>query len=239
VLRDRDGGLWIGTSDRGLVHLHQGRADVFARSEGLSGDFISSLFEDREGNVWVSTQDGLDRFREVAVPTSSVSQGLSSARIGSVLAAQDGSVWLATSDGLNRWNNGRLRRIAGATPVALTRGSAMPAREIADSGVPNRDLASLFRTGAGESGSPRCRIRLPENDRFVSRASFRADLCIPWRRNRRGIYGSSTLVSDSSACRRATKFSISCGPGCEARTPPVPQPRIRRACGWDSRSAAC
>ena len=29
LLRDRDGGLWIGTQDRGLLHVHQGRADVF------------------------------------------------------------------------------------------------------------------------------------------------------------------------------------------------------------------
>ena len=40
IVRDRDGGLWIGTIDRGLVHVHQGRVDVFNRSDGLSGDFI-------------------------------------------------------------------------------------------------------------------------------------------------------------------------------------------------------
>ena len=33
---------------------------------GLSGDVIFSLFEDREGNVWVATNGGLDRFRELA-----------------------------------------------------------------------------------------------------------------------------------------------------------------------------
>src|SRR4029453_9029212 len=36
MLRDRDGGLWLGTRDRGLVHLHQGRTDVFTQSEGLT-----------------------------------------------------------------------------------------------------------------------------------------------------------------------------------------------------------
>src|SRR6185436_6747779 len=24
ILRDRDGGLWIGTTDRGIIHVHQG-----------------------------------------------------------------------------------------------------------------------------------------------------------------------------------------------------------------------
>ena len=69
LLRDRDGGLWIGTVERGLIHVHQGRTDVFTRSDGLSGDVIFSLFEDREGNVWVATTGGLDRFRELPVTT--------------------------------------------------------------------------------------------------------------------------------------------------------------------------
>src|SRR5262249_52568192 len=51
LLRDRDGGLWIGTSGRGLIHLHRGRADVFGESEGLTGGFAFALFEDQEGNI--------------------------------------------------------------------------------------------------------------------------------------------------------------------------------------------
>src|SRR5208283_2580907 len=107
LLRDRDGGLWIGTSGQGLLHVHQGRTDLSTQSDGLSGDVIESLFEDREGNIWVATLDGLDRFRDFAIPTISARQGLSVAAIGSVLAARDGSVWLGTRDGLNRWNNGQ------------------------------------------------------------------------------------------------------------------------------------
>ena len=57
LLRDRDGGLWIGTHDRGIIHLHQGRTDVFTTSDGLSGNIICSLFEDHEGNVWVGTTE--------------------------------------------------------------------------------------------------------------------------------------------------------------------------------------
>src|SRR5208337_4338014 len=40
LFRDRNGGLWIGTLDRGLLHVHQGRTDVFAESDGLSGDQV-------------------------------------------------------------------------------------------------------------------------------------------------------------------------------------------------------
>ena len=106
-LRDRDGGLWIGTHQRGLIHIHNGRTDVFTKSDGLSGDISCSLFEDREGNVWFASTRGLDRFRELPVATISTKQGLSSDYVSSLVADADGSVWIGSHDGLTRWNNGK------------------------------------------------------------------------------------------------------------------------------------
>lgn len=163
IFRDRDGGLWIGTQDSGLVHVHQGRTDFFAASGGLSGDGVSTLFEDREGNIWVATINGLDRFRDFAVATLSVNEGLSNALVGSVLTTTDGSVWLGTYGGLNRWNNGQLtiyRERAGRTTTGVT--------EIVGSGLPDKGITSLFQDSRGRiwvatlSG-----IGYLENDRFI------------------------------------------------------------------------
>jgi signal transduction histidine kinase/ligand-binding sensor domain-containing protein len=107
-LRDRDGGLWIGTKNRGLLHVHRGRTDVFSLPDGLSGEWAHCLFEDREGTMWVATLGGLDRFRDFAVPTLSRKEGLSNSVVGSVLAAKDGHVWLGTTAGLNEWFNGKI-----------------------------------------------------------------------------------------------------------------------------------
>jgi ligand-binding sensor domain-containing protein/signal transduction histidine kinase len=151
LLRDRNGSLWIGTADRALSHVHQGKIDVFARSDGLSGDFVRRLFEDREGNVWVATNDGLDCFRDFAVPTISVKQGLSNATVGSVLAASDGSVWLGTVDGLNRWNNEQ-------TTIYRKRSS----------GLPDDATQSLFQDGRGRIWASTGRgVAYFENGRFI------------------------------------------------------------------------
>ncbi|MGA9255732.1 MAG: two-component regulator propeller domain-containing protein, partial [Candidatus Sulfotelmatobacter sp.] len=107
VLRDRNGGLWIGTIAHGLVHSYEGKTSMFTHNDGLSSDFVYALSEDREGTIWVATSDGLDRFREFPVTSLSVRQGLSSAIANSVLAARDGSIWIGTADGVNRWDHGR------------------------------------------------------------------------------------------------------------------------------------
>jgi signal transduction histidine kinase/ligand-binding sensor domain-containing protein len=150
LLRDREGGQWIGTSGQGIVHVHQGRTDVFASADGLSGDRIYALFEDREGNIWVATRDGLDRFRDFAVPRISVRQGLSSDVVVSVLAARDGSVWVGgNSAGLSRWKDGQTtiyRKRSGLLRRPSQQGFA---REVNDDGLPDNASESLFQDERG------------------------------------------------------------------------------------------
>ena len=106
MFRDHDGGLWVGTSEHGLVHIDEhGRTDGFSHPDGLSGDYVTRFLEDREGSVWVATFDGIDRFRTYAIPTISTKQGLSNTVAWSVLASRDGNVWIATSSALNLWKN--------------------------------------------------------------------------------------------------------------------------------------
>jgi ligand-binding sensor domain-containing protein len=108
ILADRNSGLWIATWNHGLLHVHQGRTDMFSATDGLSGDDVNALFEDAEGNIWISTIEGIDRFREFAVPSLTSKQGLSKPLVGAVLAARDGEVWLSTYGGLNRWVQGEV-----------------------------------------------------------------------------------------------------------------------------------
>jgi signal transduction histidine kinase/ligand-binding sensor domain-containing protein len=103
LLRDRDGGLWIGTEGQGLIHVKDGLADTFTRSEGLSGNIACSLFEDREGNIWFGSHKGVDRFRRLPVSSLTPRQGLPHESTRSVVATTDGSIWVGTGDGLARW----------------------------------------------------------------------------------------------------------------------------------------
>jgi signal transduction histidine kinase/ligand-binding sensor domain-containing protein len=132
IFRDHDGSLWLATFSHGLLHLHAERTDVFAQPDGLSGDSIHSLFEDRESNIWVATANGLDRFRNFAVPTLTTKQGLSHDVVAAVLADKDGSLWFSTFAGLDRWRDGKIETY----PLGQT-------------GNPNDLPASLFQDRSG------------------------------------------------------------------------------------------
>jgi signal transduction histidine kinase/ligand-binding sensor domain-containing protein len=169
LLRDRDGGLWIGTEGRGILHLEDGKADAFSRAEGLSGNIACSLFQDREGNIWFGSEKGVDRFRKLPVTTLSKPQGLPNEVTKSVLATRDGSVWVGTNDGLARWKDGRatLYKERDGLPdanvqslyqdaddrlwVSTGRGLAHFAagRFVAVDGLPGKEVYSMTGDGAG------------------------------------------------------------------------------------------
>jgi len=155
VLRDRDGGVWVGTPDRGLIHFHQGRKDVFSEADGLSGDTVTALLQDQEGNIWAVTTNGIDRFREYAVSNISIKQGLSSINSVSIVGAKDGSVWVSTYNGLNRWKDGRI-------DVLLRPGSSQ------HPGAPEGVPYSLFEDSGGRLWfSTVLEFGYLRNDRFV------------------------------------------------------------------------
>ena len=154
MLRDRDGGLWMGTLEHGLLHVYRGKTDVFSPRDGLSGDRVRCLFEDREGNIWVATGDGLDRFRALSVSSVSMKQGLSSPSAMSVLVDHEGAVWSGTADGLNKWKDGRItiyRAPGRLQRTAPLNGEAVDARvrEIIDPGLADNQVGSLFEDDRG------------------------------------------------------------------------------------------
>jgi signal transduction histidine kinase/ligand-binding sensor domain-containing protein len=98
---DRAGSLWIGTSDAGVYRLYAGRLDHFGSENGLSSNYVNNFLEDREGNLWVATSKGLDRFGDNRVVTFSAGEGLTADMVQSVLATEDGAVWIGNRGSLD------------------------------------------------------------------------------------------------------------------------------------------
>lgn len=101
---DRDGGLWMVGDPGGVCRLRfpervQGRTvsaqdrdlEWFTEREGLTANFAGNVFEDREGNIWITSNKGVDRFRYTAlVPVNLPSDE----RNSTLMAGNEGDVWL-------------------------------------------------------------------------------------------------------------------------------------------------
>jgi signal transduction histidine kinase/ligand-binding sensor domain-containing protein len=98
---DRENALWVGTENQGICRIHDGKAEHFRGADGLSGDTVTGFYEDREGDLWVATTEGIDSFRDIAVLTYSTREGLSSSAANTVLAARDGTVWIGNGSSLD------------------------------------------------------------------------------------------------------------------------------------------
>src|SRR5271167_2069690 len=123
LMFDRDGDLWIGTVGKGLFRIHGNVVDHYDHTNGLSGDSVWALFEDREGIVWAGTTSGIDSFRDPAVATFTPTEGLGKDLAAGILASRDGSVWIA--------NSGSLDRIQNGTVSSIRRSNGLPGEQVA------------------------------------------------------------------------------------------------------------
>lgn len=108
---DSNGTLWMATHGDGVTRMAtaggQTSVEQFTRNDGLSSNFARSVFEDREHNIWVATENGLSRLRRNNVLSITRRDGLLSDTITSIGAGNDGSIWLATPDGLECLRGGK------------------------------------------------------------------------------------------------------------------------------------
>jgi PAS domain S-box-containing protein len=116
ILFDKDGALWITSIGDGLRRAPapeslQGKieelstaVESFTAKDGLSYDFVRTILQDREGNIWIGTNNGLDRFRK----TNMASVDLPFKAWYFVLAAGDaGDIWAQRGGAMFRVHGGR------------------------------------------------------------------------------------------------------------------------------------
>lgn len=114
---DRDGNLWGNTGRDGIFRVPSpsvtGPASPMSAAssverlgmEGLASNIVSSLIEDREGNLWVASTIGLERFRSASVIIEPALTKLATWGF-SLLGASDGTVYVGQRDSVFRISPG-------------------------------------------------------------------------------------------------------------------------------------
>src|ERR1035437_8067754 len=112
LLETRSGMLLAGTVKDGLYLLTPGGEPAhFSRTNGLSYDWVRSICEDHEGNIWIGTGGGLDVLRPRKVKMLNPPDGWQGRAVLSFVVRPEGDAWIGTEGaGLyhvegDRWTN--------------------------------------------------------------------------------------------------------------------------------------
>lgn len=113
TLKDGHGTLWI--ANRGLQRSVNGKIDTFPANDPLANDVILSLFEDREGNLWLGSEsNGVTVLRDQKFTTYTTKDGLTDDLARCVFQDRQGAMWFGGSGGLSKWQNGKISRLTVA-----------------------------------------------------------------------------------------------------------------------------
>ncbi len=113
VIQTKDRRLAAATTDHGLYIVTPGRDPVwFSRTNGFPTDWVTSLCEDAENNLWAGTGNGgLVLMHQVNIGTISPPDAWQGRAILSVTSERDGALWIGTEGaGLYNFQNELWRR---------------------------------------------------------------------------------------------------------------------------------
>ena len=97
LLAARDGRLWIGTDGSGLIEWRDGAFHTYPAANGQTADFVRALAEDRNGLLWVATDDGLFWARNGRLERADKPLGLPVFNVHAVLEDRTGRIWVGGS----------------------------------------------------------------------------------------------------------------------------------------------
>jgi len=105
---DREGNLWIGSRQAGLLRLRTAAVRMLTTRDGLPHDFVTAVIGDGRAGQWIATRSGVvHRSAEGAVGVRYTGETLGNEVARDVLLDRAGVLWIATNSGLTSLRGGR------------------------------------------------------------------------------------------------------------------------------------
>jgi len=167
IFEDENGILWIGTGGGGLNRFdrYAGSFRSYREEDGLPNGVIYGILSDDEGNLWISTNNGLSRFDpdEEVFRNYSSRDGIQSNEFNgaSYYRSESGEMFFGGVDGLTAFHPRSIKENLYQPPVVIT--DIMVFNRSIYSGSPGSGRQNTARQ-INESGE----IRLERNENFIT-----------------------------------------------------------------------
>jgi ligand-binding sensor domain-containing protein len=102
MLAAADGSIWAGTWGGGAARWDGKRWTNLTAKEGLAGNIVYSITQDREGQLWFGTNNGVSRWDGKQFKNLGLAEGLLDRNVYALAVAPNGDVWAGTKKGVAR-----------------------------------------------------------------------------------------------------------------------------------------
>jgi signal transduction histidine kinase/ligand-binding sensor domain-containing protein len=180
LTQDHRGNLWVAGPFGLLMRTPAGKLRRFQTTDGLPDNFVRSLWEDRDGNVWAGTNGGLARLENGRFVSNPVATASERDWVRCIYEDTEGNLWVGMNSGLNRFRDDIFTMYGEAEGLP----SDEPTTVYQDRrgriwiGFHDRGLVEL---GNGKPRVYTTRDGLPSNEIFSIREDHDGDLLIATR----------------------------------------------------------
>lgn len=99
LLEDTKGNVWIGSKGQGLSIFNGKDFTKITSKNGLANDFVNTIFQDKNGIIWLGTSNGLSKYSNNAYILYDKTSFLPGGGAHTVFQDKDGTYWFACFDG--------------------------------------------------------------------------------------------------------------------------------------------
>lgn len=100
IASDREGHIWLGAAEIGLIQLRSGRFQGISADDGLPSSWVHTVGESADGDLYVGTDRGLAMVRGDQVTPVSLGGGTDQCQVWGLARGGDGVVWVGSECGV-------------------------------------------------------------------------------------------------------------------------------------------
>lgn len=132
IFQDKNTNYWFATNHDGVLIYNHTLLRQFTPKEGIGGNAVRAIVEDKKGTIWLGTSNGLTSYDGKTFKNYTTKDGLINNEIWTVKIAKNGTLWIGTVGGVSKFNGTKFESFNIPKPQVLSPESMLSKNRISD-----------------------------------------------------------------------------------------------------------